>query len=80
MPDGEITLLDYAIAEGKTLYFLEETMPGVDDTLRLRYTGEQLDWMRENTANVWGWLLQQKLKQRRIRRLLNPVHRNLLRR
>lgn len=61
MPDGDMTLLDYAIAEGKTLYFLEETMPGVDDTLRLRYTGEHLDWMRENTANVWGWLLQQKL-------------------
>lgn len=61
MPEGEMTLLDYAIAEGKTLYFLEETMPDIDDTLRLRYTAEQLEWMTENTANVWGWLLQQKL-------------------
>lgn len=61
MPEDEMTLLDYAIAEGKTLYFLEQTMPSVDDTLRLRYTGEQLDWMRHNTANVWGWLVQNKV-------------------
>lgn len=61
MPDGEMSLLDYAIAEGKALYFLEQTMPKVDDTLLLRYTNGQLAWMRENTANVWGWLLQQKL-------------------
>lgn len=61
MPEGEMTLLDYAIAEGKTLYFLEQTMPSTDDTLRLRYSGEQLEWMKQNVANVWGWLLQNKM-------------------
>ena len=57
----EMTLLDYAIAEGKTLYFLKQTMPSVDDTILMRYTGEQMEWMRENTANVWAWLLQNKM-------------------
>lgn len=61
LPEGEMTLLDYAIAEGKVLYFLEQTLPSTHDTIRLRYTADQLRWMEQNTANVWGWLLQNKM-------------------
>ncbi|MBP5677838.1 MAG: hypothetical protein J6W88_05010 [Bacteroidales bacterium] len=60
-PETDQTLLDYAIAEGKAIYFAEQTMPHLHDTILLRYTGEQLDWMRHNTRNVWGWLLENKL-------------------
>lgn len=60
-PEGDLTLLDYAINEGKILYFIEQTLPGIADTTLLHYTGEQLDWMKRNTANVWSWLLQNKL-------------------
>ena len=59
LPDGEMTLLDYAVAEGKTLYFVEQTLPSCPDTLLLRYSKEQLQWMQQNEQNVWGWLLQQ---------------------
>ena len=48
LPDGDLTFLDHAIAEGKTLYFLD----------KIRYTKEQMDWMEENLENVWGWLIQ----------------------
>lgn len=61
LPEGEMTLLDYAIAEGKTLYFLEQTLPRTPDTLRLRYSKEQYDWMQKNTENVWSWLIQNKM-------------------
>lgn len=61
LPEGELTLLDYAIAEGKVLYFLHQTLPHTADTILLRYTADQLDWMQSNTANVWGWLLQNKM-------------------
>ena len=61
LPDGEMTLLDYAIAEGKVLYFLEQTLPNTADTLCLRYSADQLEWMEENTANVWSWLIQNRL-------------------
>lgn len=61
LPDGELTLLDYAIAEGKTLYFLEQTMPSTPDTIRLRYSREQLKWMKSNVANVWGWIIQNQM-------------------
>jgi hypothetical protein len=60
-PDGDLTLLDHAIADGKKLYFLEKTMPGIADTIMLRYTGAQLDWMEHNVANVWAWLIQNKM-------------------
>jgi len=60
-PDYGQTLLDYAIAEGKVLYFVEKTMPGITDTILLRYTKDQLDWMHDNLSNVWGWMIQNKM-------------------
>ena len=60
-PDGEATLLDHTIAWGKILYFIEKTMPGLPDTTLLRYTEEQLDWMRHNTEQVWSYLIQNRL-------------------
>lgn len=61
LPDGQPTLLDYAIAEGKVLYFLERTLPQTADTLRLRYTAEQLRWMKNNEKRVWTWLIENKM-------------------
>lgn len=60
-PDGDNTLLDYIIAEGKTLYFMEKTMPDLPDTILLRYSREQFDWMRHNTEQVWSYLIQNRL-------------------
>lgn len=61
LPEGEPTLLDYAIAEGKKYYFVEKTIPGIADTILLRYTKEQLEWMEHNEANVWAWLVENKM-------------------
>lgn len=61
LPEGEMTLLDYAVAEGKALYFVEQTLPHTADTLRLRYSKEQLEWMQRNTKNVWSWLIQNRM-------------------
>lgn len=58
LPDGDLTFLDYAIAEGKVLYFLDQVLPSTPDTIKLRYTGNQMCWMEENEKNVWGWLIQ----------------------
>ena len=60
-PESGQTLLDYAVAEGKVLYFVEQTLPHLADTTLLRYTADQLQWMRDNTSNVWGWILQNKM-------------------
>ena len=59
--DGEQTLLDHAIADGKRLYFMEKTLPDIADTVLLRYTADQLKWMKDNERNVWGWLINNKI-------------------
>lgn len=74
LPEGDLTLLDHAIAEGKKLYFTEKTLPGVADTVLLRYTADQLEWMQQNVKNVWGWLLQNKI----LYSTDQSVYRNLL--
>ena len=61
MPEGDPTFLDYAIAEGKVLWLLDQTLPDTPDSVKIRYSGAQLQWMRDNVENVWGWLIQNKV-------------------
>lgn len=58
LPDDDLTFLDCAIAEGKVLYFLDQVLPSTPDTIKIRYTADQLAWMEENVENVWGWIIQ----------------------
>lgn len=55
------TLLDYAIEAGKTLYFVEQTVSDINDTILLRYTPAQLQWMKHNTASVWARIVENKM-------------------
>jgi len=54
-------MLDRIIYEGKVLYFLDATLPGVPDTIKIVYTGEQLDWCNRNEGNIWSYLIENKL-------------------
>ncbi|MBP3763663.1 MAG: hypothetical protein J6I49_07290 [Bacteroidales bacterium] len=61
VPEGDMTFLDHAIAEGKVLYCLEQLLPDQHDTILLRYSAEQLRWMQDNTKHVWGWYIQNEV-------------------
>ena len=61
MPDEPWSLLDYMIAEGKSLYLMEELLPDTPDSIRLRYTEQQLAWMKQQESNVWAYLLQNNM-------------------
>ncbi len=54
-------LLDRMISAGKELYYLDAMMPEVADTLKIRYTAKQLNWVVKNENNIWGFLIGQKL-------------------
>lgn len=58
---GEMTMLDYMVAEGKAIYFAQQTLDKVEDSILMRYTAEQMDWMKKNEKNVWTYLLQNKV-------------------
>lgn len=55
------TMLDFMVAEGKVLYFLDQVMPKKEDRLKMRYTKDQMDWMRQNESNVWSYFIQNNL-------------------
>lgn len=62
MPESdELSLLDIMIMEGKALYMVDQVLPDVADTLKLRYTADQLHWMQDRESDVWAYLLQQQL-------------------
>ncbi|MBQ0015586.1 MAG: hypothetical protein KBT04_01195 [Bacteroidales bacterium] len=60
-PNGDQTLLDYMVAEGKVQYLMEQALPDTPDSIRLRYTDRQLHWMQQNEVNVWGYFIQNQL-------------------
>ncbi|MBR6440819.1 MAG: hypothetical protein IKS44_02070 [Bacteroidales bacterium] len=61
LPERDLTLLDYMVAEGKAIYFAQQTLPGTPDSILLRYTAEQTEWMQRNEEKVWAYFLQNKL-------------------
>ncbi|MBO7490192.1 MAG: hypothetical protein J6T88_07950 [Bacteroidales bacterium] len=62
MPDEDnVTMLDLMIAEGKVLYFLDQVMPKKEDRLKIRYTEEQMNWMKANESNVWAYFIKNNL-------------------
>ena len=62
MPDEkDVTMLDIMISEGKVLYFLDQVMPKKAEAVKIRYSEEQLEWMRKNESNVWAYFIQNNL-------------------
>ena len=60
-PDDLKTLLDRIIYNGKILYFMDATMPKTADSLKIGYTGPQMEWAQNYEAGVWGYFLENDL-------------------
>lgn len=62
MPDEkDVTMLDIMVSEGKVLYFLDQVMPKKEEAVKIRYSDEQMEWMRRNESNVWAYYIQNNL-------------------
>ena len=59
--DRDMSLLDYMISEGKAIYFAQQVLPDTPDSILMRYTAGQVDWMRENEEHVWSYFMQNRL-------------------
>lgn len=57
----QITLLDRMIAAGKTLYFLDRIIPETNDSIKICYSTNQLNWANENEDKVWAFIIQNDL-------------------
>jgi gliding motility-associated lipoprotein GldB len=59
--DSDRNLLSKMIYNGKILYLMDAVMPQTNDSLKIGYTKEQLEWCSENEASIWAYLLQNEL-------------------
>ncbi|RYE26803.1 MAG: gliding motility lipoprotein GldB [Sphingobacteriaceae bacterium] len=55
------SLLSRMIYNGKIMYFMDQMEPDVADTTKIGYTNEQLQWCKDNEANIWGYFLEDNL-------------------
>lgn len=61
MPPEPWSLLDYMVAEGKELYLLDLALPRTADSIKIRYTSDQMRWMERHEEKVWATLLQNQV-------------------
>lgn len=58
---NDATLLDCIIEDGKYSYIVKKLLPNREDYCVLRYTPEQMEWIENNEANIWSFIVQRKL-------------------
>ena len=54
-------LLDYMVHNGKELYLLSQLLPHAPDSVILEYSQPQVDWVNENEANIWAYLISENI-------------------
>jgi len=60
--DGvEDNLINNMLFNGKIMYFLDAVLPGVEDSLKIGFSSNQLEWCISNEANMWNYLIDNQL-------------------
>ncbi len=60
-PVEATTVLDNIIYQGKLMYFTDALLPDMHDTLKIGYTADQLQWCVDNEAQMWNFLVENKM-------------------
>lgn len=55
------TVLDNIVHQGKLMYFVDALLPDMEDSLKIGYTAEQLQWAENNEAEMWNYLVENKM-------------------
>lgn len=46
---------------GKVLYLKDKLMPLAEDSVKIGYTAQQLEWARENESQIWRYFVEREL-------------------
>ncbi|MEZ5014585.1 MAG: hypothetical protein R2794_09865 [Chitinophagales bacterium] len=57
----EASLLDEMLREGKLLYYLDCVLPDTEDSVKMGYTAQQLQWCYDNESEIWKFLAGEDL-------------------
>jgi hypothetical protein len=60
-PEKENSLFSNMIHQGKVQYFIDALFPEANDTLKMGYTKEQVNFCRENEAKMWTYMAEHKM-------------------
>ncbi|MES2378059.1 MAG: gliding motility lipoprotein GldB [Bacteroidota bacterium] len=59
--ENDKTLLSKMVYSGKILYFMDQILPDVADSIKIGYTSQQIKWCTDFKATIWAYLLDQNL-------------------
>ena len=68
-------MLSQIIFQGKILYMADVILPEVEDSLKICYTNDQLNWCAKNEGSIWAHVIDNKLlfssSEKDISKLMN---------
>lgn len=60
-PVAQGRFLERIIHHGKVLYFKDAMLPAVNDSVKVKYTKEQLEWVEQNEKMIWSFIVENEL-------------------
>jgi hypothetical protein len=71
------SVLEHMIFHGKMLYGLDALMPGTPDSIKIKYSDEQMRWVRSNEGRIWKTLVDREVffekDQKMVSKLVEPA-------
>ncbi len=58
---GKSRLIDIMVNNGKMLYITDLFLPYEADSIKLEYTANQVDWVKNNEQKMWAFFLDEEL-------------------
>jgi len=58
---SEKDMLHHIIQEGKIMYLLDAILPDVEDSLKIGFPTEKINWCKKNEKNIWTHFVEKKL-------------------
>jgi gliding motility-associated lipoprotein GldB len=59
--DSSKSMLSKMIYNGKIMYYMDQILPDVPDSIKIGYTGAQLKWCQQFEPKIWAFFLEQNL-------------------
>jgi hypothetical protein len=76
-PPGDRSFIAQMVYYGKGLYLKDRLMPLAADSIKIKYTGSELQWARENENQVWRYFIEREMLYSTDKKLnprfLNPA-------
>lgn len=71
------SLLARMVYNGKVLYFMDQLLPDVADSLKIDYSSRQYDWARQFEKDTWAYFISENLLYEtdylKVQKYLNPA-------